>query len=73
MDIQRYPDEPDKWQVHANGNEYLVTLRRSQYGPNWTASVLVIPRGDQKPYWRTLRNWQKLAGAVREFENRSRS
>jgi hypothetical protein len=59
----------ESWEVRENDKLYWVTLRRSQSGPAWTASVYVEPRSDQKPYWRPLKNWQRLAGEVRAFEN----
>lgn len=61
----------ETWEASENGKRYRITVRRSPYGPSWAASVFVEPKSDQKPYWRPLRNWQKFACAVREFENRN--
>jgi hypothetical protein len=74
VEVERSNVSPDligceAWTVAENGKQYWVTLRRSQYGPHWEASVFVEPRSDQKPYWRPLKNWQRFACAVRVFEN----
>lgn len=74
MKIERSETSPDlvgceAWTVSENGKQYWVTLRRSQHGPMWAASVFVEPKGDQKPYWRPLKRWQRLAGECRAFEN----
>lgn len=59
----------EAWQITDGERRYWVRLRRTEYGPVWDASVFVEPRSDQKPYWRNLRNWQRFACLVREFEN----
>jgi hypothetical protein len=69
LHIQRHPHMADTWCGEEAGNEYWITLRRSERGPVWAASVLVVPKSDQKPYWRTLRDEQRFARAVRAFEN----
>lgn len=75
MKIER--NEPDlskpqheSWRVAEGDKQYWVTLRRSSWGPMWSAFVFVEPKSDQKPYWRSLKNWQRLACGVRAFENR---
>lgn len=76
MDIERQPIDHanprcQAWRVTEDGKQYWVWCRRTPYGPMWTASVFVEPRGDQRPYWRSLKNWQRLAGECRAFENRN--
>lgn len=69
MDIQPYPDRQDVWQGHEDGREYFIELHRSQYGPSWSVKMLIVPASDQKPYWRTVKNWQRFACEVRAFKN----
>lgn len=71
MEIMRNDDvtvSGQSWRIRHSGREYWVSLRRTGHGPVWTASVFVEPKSDQKPYWRPLKNWQKLACEVRAFE-----
>ncbi len=73
MKIERRETSPDAgceaWEVLEDDKRHWITLRRSQYGPAWSAAVFVEPKSDQKPYWRTVRSWQKIAGEVRVYEN----
>ena len=61
------------WRVSEGDRHYWVTCRwlSGGYGPSWSVSVFIEPKGDQKPYWRPLRSWQRLAGEVRAFEVRT--
>lgn len=75
MQIERRQVSPDNrhyceaWSIRDGDKEYWVTLRRTSSGPAWVVSIYVEPRSDQKPYWRALKNWQRLVGEVRAYEN----
>jgi hypothetical protein len=71
VNIQRDPFEPDVWHAQEAGREYFISVKRSAYGPHWVAMVLVMPKGDRRPYWRPLKNWQRFACAARAFECRN--
>ena len=58
------------WRVSDGEKRYWVVWRYLAGGPSWGVSVFVEPKSDQKPYWRTVRSWQKIAGEVRAYENR---
>lgn len=71
MFIEREKTEPTyrSWRVSDGDRRYWAVCRYLAGGPSWAVSLFIEPKSDQKPYWRTVHSWQKIAGEIRAYEN----